>query len=62
MIRILTALADAAPNLTAPEVPVGGGISPQGIVLDAVVFVLGVLILGGLLVYIGKRIFIDERD
>jgi len=60
MIPLLYALADAAPKLTAPEVPVGGGISPQGIILDAVVFILGVLILGGLLVYIGKRIFTAE--
>jgi hypothetical protein len=29
------------------------------IILDAVVFILGVLILGGLLAYIGKRIFTD---
>ena len=62
MMPLLYALADAAPKLTAPEVPVGGGISPQGIILDAVVFILGVLILGGLLVYIGKRIFAGERD
>jgi hypothetical protein len=57
MMPLLYALADAAPKLTAPEVPVGGGISPQGIILDAVVFILGVLFLGGLLVYIGKHIF-----
>jgi hypothetical protein len=62
MMHVLVALADAAPKLTAPEVPVGGGISPQGIILDAVVFILGVLILGGLLVYIGKRIFAAEKD
>jgi hypothetical protein len=60
VIGILTALADAAPKLTAPEKPVAG-LSPQVIVLDAVVFVLGVLILGGLLVWIGKRVFIDEK-
>jgi hypothetical protein len=61
MIPLLSALADAAPKLTAPEVPVGGGISPQGIILDAVVFILGVLFLGGLLVYIGKHIFTAEK-
>jgi hypothetical protein len=59
MMRVLAALADAAPNLTAPEAPATGGLTPQQIILDAVVFVLGVLILGGLLVYIGKRIFTD---
>jgi hypothetical protein len=62
MMPLFYALADAAPKLTAPEVPVGGGISPQGIILDAVVFILGVLVLGGLLVYIGKRIFTAESD
>jgi hypothetical protein len=62
MMRLLIALADAAPKLTAPEVPVAGGISPQGIILDAVVFILGVLVLGGLLVYIGKRIFAGDTD
>ena len=62
MMPLLYALADAAPKLTAPEVPVGGGISPQGNILDAVVFVLGVLILGGLMVYIGKRIFAAEKE
>jgi hypothetical protein len=61
MMRQLHALAYASPKLTAPEVPVGG-LSAQSIILDAVVFILGVLILGGLLVYIGKRIFRDERD
>jgi len=56
------ALADVAPKLTAPEAPASGGLTEQQIILDAVVFILGVLILGGLLVYIGKRIFVDERD
>ena len=60
MIRVLIALADAAPKLTAPEKPVAG-VSTQVIVLDSIVFVLGVLILGGLLVWIGKRVFIDEK-
>ena len=60
MIRLLYALADAAPKLTAPEKPVAA-VSAQVIVLDSVVFVLGVLVLGGLLVWIGKRVFIDEK-
>lgn len=60
MIRVLSALADAAPKLTAPEKPVAG-VSVQVIVLDSIVFILGVLILGGLLVWIGKRVFIDEK-
>lgn len=58
----MIALADVAPKLTAPEAPASGGLTEQQIILDAVVFILGVLILGGLLVYIGKRIFVDERD
>jgi hypothetical protein len=60
MNAVLALLADAAPKLTAPEVPVGG-VSTQSIVLDSIVFVLGVAILGGLLVYIGKRIFTENR-
>jgi hypothetical protein len=59
MIRLLLALADAAPNLTAPEAPATGGLTEQQIILDAVVFIVGVLVLGGALVYIGKRIFTD---
>jgi hypothetical protein len=62
MIGLLYALADAAPKLTAPEGPATGGLSQQQIILDAVVFVLGVAILGGLLFIIGKRIFIDEKE
>jgi hypothetical protein len=54
-------LAQAAQKLTAPETPITNGPSPQALVLDAVVFVLGVVILGGLLVYIGKRIFTDPK-
>ena len=60
MTRLFYALADAVPKLTAPEQPVGG-VSTQSVVLDSIVFVLGVLILGGFLVWIAKRIFIDER-
>jgi hypothetical protein len=59
MIRLL---ADATSKMLAPEVPVNNGLSTQAVVLDSVVFVLGVVILGGLLVIIGKRIFIDEKD
>jgi hypothetical protein len=58
-MRLFVVLADAAPKLTAPEAPATGGLTEQQIVLDAVVFILGVLILGGLLAYIGKRIFTD---
>jgi hypothetical protein len=59
MMRLLVMLADAAPNLTAPEGPATGGLTQQQIILDAVVFIVGVLVLGGALVYIGKRIFTD---
>jgi len=55
-------LADATSKMLAPEVPVSNGLSTQAVVLDSVVFVLGVVVLGGLLVIIGKRIFIDEKD
>jgi len=58
MMRLL---ADETSKLLAPEVPVSNGLSTQAVVLDSVVFVVGVLILGGLLVWIGKRIFIDEK-
>jgi hypothetical protein len=60
MMWLLYALADAVPKLTAPEKPVGG-VSAQSVILDAIVFVLGVAILGGLLIWIGKRVFIDEK-
>lgn len=56
---LLAALADAAPKLTAPEGPAIGGLTEQQIILDAAVFIIGVLVLGGLLTYIGKRIFTD---
>ena len=55
-------IADITSQLTAPDGPATGGLSQQSIILDAIVFILGVLILGGLLVYIGKRIFIDEKE
>jgi hypothetical protein len=55
-------LADATSKMLAPEVPVNNGLSAQAVILDSIVFVLGVVILGGLLVIIGKRIFIDEKD
>jgi hypothetical protein len=60
LTAVFVLLADAAPKLTAPEVPVAG-VSTQSIILDSIVFVLGVAILGGLLVYIGKRIFTQEH-
>lgn len=53
------AVADATPSV-APEFAharLTEGVSQSQIVLDAAVFVLGFLILGGILVYIGKRIF-----
>jgi hypothetical protein len=61
-MRVLSILADTVSQLTAPEAPTKGGLSQQSIILDAIVFILGVLILGGLLVYIGKRIFLDEKE
>lgn len=39
----------------------GGSISTGLVVLDSAVFILGVAILGGLLIWITKRIIIDER-
>jgi hypothetical protein len=54
-------IADITSQLTAPDGPATGGISQQNLIIDAVVFILGVLILGGLLVIIGKRIF-TEKD
>jgi hypothetical protein len=59
MMRLLAVLADAAPKLTAPEGPAIGSLTEQQIILDAAVFIIGVLVLGGLLAYIGKRIFTD---
>lgn len=59
MMHPLAMLADAPLKLTAPEGPAIGSLTEQQIILDAVVFILGVLILGGILVYIGKRIFTD---
>jgi hypothetical protein len=61
-MNALAAIADITSQLTAPEGPAKGGLSQQSIILDAIVFILGVVILGGLLVIIGKRIFIDEKD
>jgi hypothetical protein len=54
-------LADATSKMLAPEVPVNNGLSTQAVILDSVVFVLGVVILGGLLFVIGRRIFSDDR-
>ena len=59
-MQLLYVLADTAEKYLAPEKPVGG-VSTQSIILDSVVFLLGILVLGGLLVWIGKRIFVDER-
>lgn len=58
----LYALADAVSSLTAPEAPAGGGLTQQQIVLDAVVFIAGVVVLGGLLYIIGRRIFSANKD
>jgi hypothetical protein len=60
-MNVLAIIADITSQLTAPEAPATGGISQQNLIIDAIVFVLGVLILGGLLVIIGKRIF-TEKD
>ena len=62
MIAALALIADISSSLTAPEAPTQGGISQQNLIIDAIVFVLGVVILGGLLVIIGKRIFTNEKD
>lgn len=60
MMRLFDVLAEAVPKLTAPEKPVGG-VSMQSVILDSIVFVIGVVVLGGLLAWIGKRVFIDEK-
>jgi hypothetical protein len=60
-MNLLVLIADVTSQLTAPEGPATGGISQQNLIIDAVVFILGVVILGGLLVIIGKRIF-TEKD
>jgi hypothetical protein len=39
----------------------GGSLSTGIVVLDSLVFLLGVGILGGLLIWITKRVIIDER-
>jgi hypothetical protein len=62
MTGLFYVLADAVQNMTAPEVPTGGGLTQQQIILDAVVFIAGVVILGGLLFIIGRRIFAGEKD
>ena len=57
------AAADASPAIP-PELTnarLTEGVSQSQIVLDAAVFVLGFLILGGILVYIGKRIFAEKE-
>ncbi len=36
-------------------------VSSASVALDSVVFILGVVILGGFLPWIGKRVFLDER-
>ncbi len=61
-MNVLAAVADITSQLTAPEAPSTGGISQQNLIIDAIVFVLGVIVLGGLLIIIGKRIFMDEKD
>ena len=55
--------AAAAPPSVSPEFSharLTECVSQSQITLDAAVFVLGVLILGGILVYIGKRIFSEK--
>jgi protein SCO1/2 len=39
----------------------GGSVSTEIVVLDSAVFIIGVAVLGGLLIWITKRIIIDER-
>ncbi len=51
-------------GLLKPETPVehsSESVTTKSVVLDSTVFVLGVLILGGLLAWITKRVIIDER-
>jgi len=45
----------------APPPRLTEGVSQASIVLDAAVFIIGVAILGGALVWITKRIIIDEK-
>jgi len=66
-MHALTLLAQAATAAPDPFLTGGGGrntegVSQQSIILDAAVFVLGFLILGGILVYIGIRIFSAKDD
>jgi hypothetical protein len=54
----------AAGTRTFTEVPpprLTEGVSQASIILDAAVFVVGVAILGGALVWITKRVIIDEK-
>jgi hypothetical protein len=54
----------AAGARTFTEIPpprLTEGVSQASIILDAAVFVVGVAILGGLLVWITKRVIIDEK-
>jgi hypothetical protein len=60
-MNALSFIADITSQLTAPDGPTTGGISQQNLIIDAIVFILGVIVLGGLLVIIGKRIF-TEKD
>jgi hypothetical protein len=60
-MNALAFIADITSQLTGPDGPATGGISQQNLIIDAIVFILGVIILGGLLVIIGKRIF-TEKD
>jgi hypothetical protein len=51
-------------GLLKPETPAdhsSENVSTKSVILDSTVFVLGVLILGGLLAWITKRVIIDER-
>ncbi len=47
--------------LTHTAVAPDNSLSTPTVVLDSVVFVLGIAILGGLLVWITKRVIIDEK-
>lgn len=57
----LANIQEIAPLATPPAAKLVTNGSSSTITLDAVVFILGVLILGGFLAWIGKRMLMDER-
>jgi hypothetical protein len=57
----LANIEEIPPLATPPPAHLVTNGSSQSVVLDSFVFILGVLILGGLLAWITKRVIIDER-